>query len=136
MLVPSAPNLANSPTYLKNSLTSEGYFPVHSRPRKSRLLVPAGSCWLHVFLSSMSLLSADVILRAADRIKPFVRRTPLEISYWLSEAGNARVYVKLGECHDLISKAFGCDHRRLGEFRSSLVREFRECKYIVNKLVN
>lgn len=59
----------------------------------------------------MSLLSADVILRAADRIKPFVRRTPLEISYWLSEAGNARVYVKLGECHDLISKAFGCDHR-------------------------
>ncbi|CAH3175755.1 unnamed protein product [Porites lobata] len=43
----------------------------------------------------MSLLSADVILRAADRIKPFVRRTPLEISYWLSEAGNARVYVKL-----------------------------------------
>ena len=83
---------------------------------------PAGSCWLHVFLSSMSLMSADVILRAADRIKPFVRRTPLEISYWLSEAGNARVYVKLGECHDLISKAFGCDHRRLGEFRSSLVR--------------
>jgi len=83
---------------------------------------PAGSCWLHVILSSMSLLSADVILRAADRIKPFVRRTPLEISYWLSEAGNARVYVKLGECHDLISKTFGCDHRRLGEFRSSLVR--------------
>ena len=133
MLVPSAANLADSPTYLKNRLTSEGYFPVHSRPRKSRLLVPAGYMF---FLSSMSLLSADVILRAADRIKPFVRRTPLEISYWLSEAGNARVYVKLGECHDLISKAFGCDHRRLGEFRSSLVREFRECKYIVNKLVN
>ena len=62
----------------------------------------------------MSLLSADVILRAADRIKPFVRRTPLEISYWLSEAGNARVYVKLGECHDLIGKAFGCDRRRQG----------------------
>ena len=54
----------------------------------------------------MSLLSGDDILRAADRIKPFVRRTPLEISYWLSEAGTARVYVKLGECHDLISKAF------------------------------
>ena len=90
---------------------------------------PAGSCWLHVFLSSMSLLSADVILRAADRIKPFVRRTPLEISYWLSEAGNARVYVKLGECHDLIGKTFhGCDHRSHRREVPKSVSEFRECK--------
>ena len=84
----------------------------------------------------MSLLSADVILRAADRIKPFVRRTPLEISYWLSEAGNARVYVKLGECHDLIGKTFhGCDHRAPGvtggKFRSPLVNAGN-----VNKLIN
>ncbi|XP_068694097.1 L-threonine ammonia-lyase-like [Montipora foliosa] len=35
------------------------------------------------------------ILRAADRIKQYIRRTPLEYSHWLSEVGNARVYVKL-----------------------------------------
>ena len=46
----------------------------------------------------MSLLSAKDILRAADRIKPYVRRTPLEFSYWLSEVGKTKVYLKLGEC--------------------------------------
>lgn len=35
------------------------------------------------------------ILRASDRIKPHIRRTPLEYSHWLSEEGNSKVYVKL-----------------------------------------
>lgn len=48
----------------------------------------------------MSLLSAKDILRAADRIKPYVRRTPLEFSYWLSEVGKTKVYLKL-ECEQI-----------------------------------
>ena len=43
-----------------------------------------------------SLLPGDILI-AADRIKPYIRRTPLEYSHWLSEGGNSRIYVKLGE---------------------------------------
>ena len=37
-----------------------------------------------------SLLPGDILI-AADRIKPYTRKTPLEYSYWL------RIYVKLDE---------------------------------------
>ncbi|KAJ7365906.1 hypothetical protein OS493_002636 [Desmophyllum pertusum] len=43
----------------------------------------------------MSSLSSEDILKATDRIKPYVRRTPLEYSHWLSEVGKSNVYVKL-----------------------------------------
>ena len=45
----------------------------------------------------VSLLSREDVLRAADRIKPYVRRTPLKYSHWLSEVANSKVFVKLGE---------------------------------------
>ena len=45
----------------------------------------------------MSSLSSEDILKATDRIKPYVRRTPLEYSHWLSEVGKSNVYVKLGK---------------------------------------
>ncbi|XP_015772408.1 PREDICTED: L-threonine dehydratase catabolic TdcB-like [Acropora digitifera] len=41
------------------------------------------------------MYSPEDILRASDRIKPHIRRTPLEYSHWLSEEGNSKVYVKL-----------------------------------------
>ena len=46
---------------------------------------------------TMPALSAQDMLRAADRINPYVRRTPLEYSHWLSELGSSKVYVKLGK---------------------------------------
>ena len=44
----------------------------------------------------MSSLSSVDISKAADRIKPYVRKTPLEYSPWLSDIGKSKVYVKLG----------------------------------------
>lgn len=44
----------------------------------------------------LKMLPPEDILRANDRIKPHIRRTPLEYSHWLSHEGNSRVYVKLG----------------------------------------
>ncbi|KAL9987298.1 hypothetical protein ACROYT_G001581 [Oculina patagonica] len=43
----------------------------------------------------MSSLSSEDVLRAVDRIKPYIRRTPLEYSPWLSDVGKSKVYVKL-----------------------------------------
>ena len=45
----------------------------------------------------VSLLSREDVLRATDRIKPYVRRTLLKYSHWLSEVANSKVFVKLGE---------------------------------------
>ena len=49
----------------------------------------------------MSSLSSEDILKAATRIKPYIRRTPLEYSPWLSDEGKSKVYVKLGELRKL-----------------------------------
>ena len=45
----------------------------------------------------MSSSSAEDILQASTRIKPYIRRTPLGYSPWLSEEGKSKVFVKLGE---------------------------------------
>ena len=37
------------------------------------------------------------IRNAYDRIKPHIRKTPLEYSQHLSKLGNANVYLKLGK---------------------------------------
>jgi len=42
-------------------------------------------------------LSPEDILQASTRIEPYIRRTPLEYSPWLSDEGKSKVYVKLGE---------------------------------------
>ena len=45
----------------------------------------------------MSSLLPEDILQASNRIKPYIRRTPLEYSPWLSDEGKSKVFVKLGE---------------------------------------
>ena len=39
----------------------------------------------------------DEVLLASERIRPFIRWTPLEYSPWLSALGDAQIYVKLGK---------------------------------------
>ena len=49
----------------------------------------------------MSSLLREDILQASTRLKPYIRRTPLEYSPWLSDEGKSKVYVKLGEWRKL-----------------------------------
>ena len=64
-------------------------------PNLSRVVIC--NAWWFFMGKMVSLLSREDVLRAADRIKPYVRRTPLEYSHWLSEVANSKVFVKLGE---------------------------------------
>ena len=70
------------------------YWQARFAHRFYRLMPHLGACSQ---ASRVSSLSSDDILKAADRIKPYVRRTALEYSHWLSEVGKSNIYVKLGK---------------------------------------